>query len=116
MRTARRGPSGHGSGSLKMTISPSPAKRSSVPSKRWMRSPRAAWYWLSTSIRSSGSTVSANAPKPPDPLQCVDLFLHPLLELPVPGRELDRLTLDRVVVSLDPQQRADAREQFGVIE
>ena len=30
--TARSGASGHGSGSLKKTISPSPVKRSSVPS------------------------------------------------------------------------------------
>ena len=30
---------GHGIGSLKNTISPSPVKRSSVPSKRWIRSP-----------------------------------------------------------------------------
>ena len=32
MRTARAGASGQGSGSLKNTISPSPVKRSSVPS------------------------------------------------------------------------------------
>ena len=51
-------------GSLKNTIRPSPVKRSSVPSKRWIRSPIASWYSRSTCITSSGSTVSANAVKP----------------------------------------------------
>ncbi len=44
IRTARAGASGQGTGSLKNTISPSPVNRSSVPSKRWTRSPSAAWY------------------------------------------------------------------------
>ena len=43
---------------------PSPAKRSSVPSKSRISSPSAAWYSCSTAITSSGSAVSAKAVKP----------------------------------------------------
>ena len=41
IRIARSGPSSHRTGSLKNTIRPSPAKRSSVPSNRKIRSPSA---------------------------------------------------------------------------
>ena len=50
-----------GSGSLKMTINPSPVNRSSVPPKRKTRSPIAAWYSLRTRITSSGSLDSEEA-------------------------------------------------------
>ena len=76
-RARRRGPawpapsgprappdSGTGTGSLKKTIMPSPAKRSSVPS--WARTsvPISRWYSRRTPMTSSGSAVSAKAVKP----------------------------------------------------
>ena len=64
IRIARGGPSSQRTGSLKNTISPSPANRSSVPSKRKIRSPSAAWYSSRTPITSSGSLASANGVNP----------------------------------------------------
>src|SRR5829696_7518131 len=43
IRTARSGASGHGMGSLKSTMTPSPVNEPSVPSKRKTSSPRAVW-------------------------------------------------------------------------
>ena len=64
IRIARSGPSSHRTGSLKKTMSPSPANLSRVPSKRKIRSPSAWWYSLRTPITSSGSLDSANMVNP----------------------------------------------------
>ena len=64
MLTAARGASGQGRGSLKKTITPSPVKRSSVPSCSKINSPSSAWYSRRTPWTSSGSADSANEVKP----------------------------------------------------
>ena len=131
---------------MKKTISPSPVKRSSVPSKRLIRSPSAAWYSReqpsAPPARPSQRTAEAaqvaeedsdlaavtfeegfvarrhddvddlrrqEPLQTPDPLQLLDLLADASLQDPVPLAELRRLRLDRVVVLLDTQQRADAR-------
>ena len=56
--------SGLGTGSLKKTISPSPAKCSTVPPWATTSSPTMPWYSRSTPSTSSGSAVSAKAVNP----------------------------------------------------
>ena len=63
-RLARAEGSGQDSGALNTTITPSPAKRSSVPSNLWITGPTHPWYSRSTPVTSSGSAVSANAVNP----------------------------------------------------
>ena len=63
-----------------------------------------------------GELRRQEAPEPADALQLIDLLGDTLLERPVPRGELGRLGDDRVVVALDPQQRAHAREQLGLVE
>ena len=50
------------------------------------------------------------------PTQLVELRLHTLLERPVQVEQLCGLSLDRVVVALDPEERADAREELVAVE
>ena len=53
-----------GSGSLKNTMIPSPAKYAIVPSKLRIASPSAPWYSSRTRMTSSGSAISAKPVKP----------------------------------------------------
>ena len=50
------------------------------------------------------------------PLELLDLLCHPPLERPIPLRELCRLRADRVVVALDPHERAHAQQQLLLVE
>ena len=63
-RTALSSWSATGRGSLKNTITPSPAKCSNVPSCAGISSPRTAWYSRRTSNSSSEAAVSTKAVKP----------------------------------------------------
>ena len=63
-RTAWVSGSGHSCGSLKKTISPSPAKCSTVPPKSAISPPIASWYSWRIVITSSGSAVSESGVKP----------------------------------------------------
>jgi hypothetical protein len=55
-------------------------------------------------------------PQPADPFQLIDLGAHALFEFAIPGSQLSRLTLDRVVVPLDTYQRLHPSQQFGLVE
>ena len=71
-----------GVGSLKKTISPSPAKCSTVPPLATASAPTAAWYCRSTPSTSSGSAFSANAVKPRMSAN------RAVISLPVAGEQL----------------------------
>ena len=154
IRTARAEGSGQGNGSLNSTTSPSPTKRSSVPSWRKISWPRLAWYCRRTLITSSGSAISAKAVKPrrsqnttvisrrwlssrrsspevtissaicggrkrlsaPSRSISASWAATRSLERPVPGLELGRLLLHRIVQRLDPQDRAHPRDQRRVVD
>src|SRR4029077_1632819 len=50
------------------------------------------------------------------PLQLRHLPCHPRLEFGVPFGQLVGLSSDGVVVSLDPRQRRDSRQQLALVE
>ena len=56
------------------------------------------------------------APQAAQTLELIDLLLHARFERAVPLGELRLLALDRVVVALDAQQRADSGQQLGPVE
>src|SRR5947209_5484893 len=51
-------------------------------------------------------------PQATKPLEVVDLVSHPLLQVGIPLSQLRGLSLDGVVVLLDPQQRSHSRQEF----
>ena len=154
IRIARAGPSSQRTGSLKKTIRPSPANRSSVPSKRKIRSPSAAWYSPRTPITSSGSLASANGVNPrrsqktttisrrwlsrndsspestissascgernrrsrPIRSSCATCSATRASSSLVPCGQLVGLTLDGVLVALDPRQGGHPRQQLALVD
>ena len=93
-------------------VNPRRSAKTTVTSRRWVRSGSSAPPWT----MASASCGEKKRLSRPSRSSCSDLRLHAALQCAVPLAERRRLLLDRVVERLDPEHRLHPRHQRRLVD